>query len=115
MWNKSFAACLNMNLGEMECANEGELNYLKDNSVVNLTSYLCAVFDLADLYLAWDVKTVNEIATKYQRVFWSKNRMDPPCTTRITNKMVIHDMQNTGFTLQCITYSLVHSPLAHLP
>ena len=26
MWNKSFAACLNMNLGEMECANERELN-----------------------------------------------------------------------------------------
>ena len=104
----------------MECANERELNkdrllILKDNSVVNLTSYLRTVFDLADLNLSWDVETVNEIATKYQRVFWSKNRMDPPCTTRITNKMVMHDMQNTGFTLQCITYSLVHSPLAHLP
>ena len=41
----------------MECANERELNkdrllILKDNSVVNLTSYLRTVFDLADLYLA---------------------------------------------------------------
>ena len=54
---------------------------------------------------------MNEVATKYQRVFWSKNRMDPPCTTRITNKMVMHGMQNTGFTLQSITCSLVHSPI----
>lgn len=46
----------------------------------------CAILDAVDVELHGDVKAVEEIPPKHQRVLWGVHSMDPPCNKQDTRR-----------------------------
>lgn len=84
------------------CQEDGlTVNKIKRLSGTCASAYPCAILNAVDVELHGDVKAVEEIPPKHQRVLWGVHSVDPPYNTEDTGCMLRPAVVKTEYVVMC--------------